>query len=337
MGLKSKFFAGLVLTALLAGFAAASPVQDIRAHLDGHNASLEIVFDRPVLAAEIAGDRSVVVAGMMATPSRWELDGVFPVRALALESGEGGTRVSLQAEGQVTITRVNIADGAVTLFVKAHETGFGPVSRLADVRSSAKGSAEPSPVSEAKAAHQGVKAASEASNGAPARKPSEDGHKTPASTGAAKKESAPEPSAEASTGVAKASPVQPMKARERAVASAREAEALELISEGKASADECERAIAAVSADAWDIDNLRQMAICNAQDGKWKQAQESYERILAFAPDDPVAHMGLSVLKTRQNDRKAAEEHLLAAGTSAQSDGEAAKVRLLQEALLGKP
>jgi hypothetical protein len=314
-----------ILTALMVGsgaLAASTGLRDIRAQVDGTRAILEIEFWPPPFAVELTDAGTLRVVGIAMPASRWELEGVYPVTAIEFVVSDGGLVIQPTAQTAVQISNAELVDGRVRIQFSNEKGAFDP-SRIAlapltaappvKVRNEVPGKAG---VAQTAVAAQAPSAAPGANMPREQVSSSEVSEKTKPNSG----QSAPSP----------------LGARTRAVSALKEAEALKLISEGVVEEASCATAAEAIARDHWDIENLRLQAFCHAQDGDWRKAEVSYDRILAFAPDDPLAHMGLAVLRERQSDRAGAQTHLEAALAASTSDGQASKVHLLKEALLGE-
>jgi hypothetical protein len=300
-----------ILAAVGFSLSAMAGVVDLRLRAEGHVAEMTLVFTAPVLGADVdrQGDQ-LWLSGVQTGASSWELQNAYPITALTFDDAEGGTALSLVSASAARIIASRIDGHAVIVSVRAEEP-FDPSYR--------KSRYIPTAFEPATPPDRSVSAPAKPQR-ALALKP-----------GNLSRSKGPKPD-ETSGNSDEAS--QQMGARVEALEQLQQGDALALLSDGEVTSGACAAAQERLAADSWDMESLRLSAICHAQAEEWETAQEFYERILAFSPEDAVAHMGLSVLAHRGGDVLTARSHLDSAFEGVVSDGQAAQIRLLREALL---
>lgn len=327
----------LAVTWLACGTPARAALENVGVRMHDEEAVLVVDFSRPPAFAHwTQGDASVLLAGLSQPTGRWEVQGAWPVVALEFVTEEGGVRASLEATDTVEIIHVQQAGDRVTLHLHAG-SGFDAV------RSARPVVPAPEPIASRDAApgeHSDTAKAQDApAQGAPARsgnRAPDTSSSTPSRAASAAKEDRPSASpVEAAPPTGRVPPPTGIGARDRALSHIAASDPVSLLSEGIAIEMDCDEARERLSRDQWDMEALPVAAVCLAGQRDWAGAEAHFERILAFDPDDAHAHMGLGLLAQRQGRKSDAGNHFDKAFAGAVSDGQAAQIRLLRDALDG--
>ncbi|TRO95393.1 tetratricopeptide repeat protein [Glycocaulis profundi] len=292
----------LFLTAavLAAAPAANGELIDARLLPGGEGTRIWLAFDSQPSSAEASLDGPIAVltiSGVSAS-ARVVTPSGGPVGRLALIPG--GEAMQARLEGAWTAASAEVREGGVLVTLQGAPSVDMAPAPPAVARAEPDGPA--SGLTSAAALRASMRESREAAEAAPAPEPSGASSAEPA----AEPEPAPEPVRQAEAATAPSRP-----------------------------GDPCADSGAAMEASPWDLEALSGHGACLTGEGRTREAQNLYERVLAFEPEHFEAALGLARVRAMQGDRAGAAALFELAEAAAHTDGQALSVRAAARELLG--
>jgi tetratricopeptide (TPR) repeat protein len=288
----------LTAAALAAAPAANAELIDARLLPGGEDARIWLAFDGQPSSAEAALDGPIAVltiSGVSAS-ARIVTPSGGPAGRLALIPG--GETLQVRLEGAWTAASAEVREGGVLVTLQgAPAIDMAPPPRAA---ASAEADGPAGGLTSAADLRASMRASRETAEAAPAPAPA----------------SRPEPAAEPE------SPPEPVRQAEASSAPSRPG-------------DPCADTGAAVEASPWDLEVLSGHGACLTGEGRTREAQSLYERVLAFEPEHFEAALGLARVRAMQGDRAGAAALFELAEAAAHTDGQALSARAAARELLG--